>query len=67
MALLLELYCSNVILFSFFDLTFGRPENAAVFACYFDETEMLDLSGHGEGPLTVDCRLPMSVATPPAS
>lgn len=57
----LWLYCSNVILFSFFDLTFGQPQNAAVLACYFDQTEMLDLAGRGPGPATVHCRLPMSI------
>ena len=59
----LWIYCSNVMLFSFFDLTFHYPQNAALFAAYFEQTEMLDLSDLGDGPITVHCRLPMSVAS----
>jgi hypothetical protein len=57
----LWIYCSNIFLFVFFDLTFRFPENAALFASYYDETEMLDLATAGSGPVTVHCRLPMSV------
>jgi hypothetical protein len=59
----LWIYCSNVMLFSFFDLTFHYPQNAALFAAYFEQTEMLDLGNFGDGPITVHCRLPMSVAS----
>ena len=59
----LWIYCSNVMLFSFFDLTFHYPQNAALFASYFDQTEMLDLGNVGDGPITVHCRIPMSVAS----
>lgn len=58
----LWIYCSNVILFLFFDLRFPYPQNAALFASYFHKTEMLDLSGMGSGPVTVHCRLPMAVS-----
>lgn len=58
----LWIYCSNVFLFSFFDLTFRFPRNAAMFACYFDETDMLDLGGAGDDPVTVHCRIPMAIA-----
>jgi len=47
--------------FAFIDLRFRYPENAAVFATYFDETEMLDLGANGPDPLTLHCHLPMSV------
>src|SRR5262249_15583580 len=43
----LWLYCSNVFLFVFFELTFRYPQNSAVFASYFDETDMLDLGAAG--------------------
>src|SRR5262249_23959276 len=58
----LWLYCSNVFLLVFFELTFRYPQNSAVFASYFDETDMLDLGAAGSGPVTVHCRLPMAVA-----
>jgi hypothetical protein len=58
----LWIYCSNVMLFSFFDLSFHHPRNAALFACYFDHTEFLDLGNIGDGPITVHCRIPMSIA-----
>jgi hypothetical protein len=58
----LWLYCSNIFLFVFFDLKFCFPENAAVLASYFDETEMLDLGAGGRAPVTVHCRIPMSIA-----
>jgi len=58
----LWIYCSNVILFVFFDLRFQYPQNAALFASYFDRTEMLDLHGAESGPVSVHCRLPMSIA-----
>lgn len=57
----LWIYCSNVFLFVFFDLTFRFPENAALFASYFDQTEMLDVAAAGRAPVTVHCRLPMSI------
>src|SRR5262249_18349391 len=60
----LWMYCSNVFLFVFFDLTFCFPRNAAMFAGYFDDTDMLDLGTAGSGPVTVHCRLPMAVAEP---
>lgn len=59
----LWLFCSNVMLFAFFDLTFHYPQNAVLFASYFDEIEVLDLGGMGGGPLTVHCRIPLSVAS----
>jgi hypothetical protein len=58
----LWMYCSNVFLFVFFDLTFRFPGNAALFASYFDQTDMLDLASAGSGPITVHCRIPMGVA-----
>lgn len=58
----LWLFCSNVFLFVFLDLRFRYPENAVLFASYFDETEMLDLGGMGGGPVTAHCRIPMSVS-----
>jgi hypothetical protein len=58
----LWIYCSNIFLFSFFDLTFRFPQNAAMFACYFDETDMLDLETAGDDPVTVHCRIPMTIA-----
>ncbi|NQZ09749.1 MAG: hypothetical protein HRT35_21570 [Algicola sp.] len=57
------LFCSNVIYFSFFELCFNYPENAVVFASYFDKTEILDLGKYTKGPVTAHCRLPMSVST----
>jgi hypothetical protein len=67
----LWIYCSNIFLFVFFDLTFRFPQNAAMFASYFDETEMLDLGTAGDAPVTVHCRLPMAVSgttkPPPAN
>ena len=57
----LWIYCSNIFLFVFFDLTFRFPENAALFASYYDQTEMLDLAKAGRAPATVHCRLPMSI------
>jgi hypothetical protein len=59
----LWIYCSNVMLFEFFDLHFPHPQNAALFASYYDKTEMLDLHGSGDAPRTVHCRLPMSIAS----
>jgi hypothetical protein len=58
----LWIYCSNIMFFVFFDLHFAHPSNAAVFASYFEKTDILDLAGAGPGPVTVLCRLPMSVA-----
>lgn len=58
----LWIYCSNIFLFVFFDLTFRFPQNAALFASYYDQTEMLDLGTAGSGPVTVHCRIPMAVA-----
>src|SRR5262249_13051339 len=60
----LWMYCSNVFLFVFFDLTFRFPENAAMFASYFDQTDMLDLGTAGAGPVSVHCRLPMTITGP---
>jgi hypothetical protein len=57
----LWVYCSNIFLFVFFDLTFRFPQNAALFASYFDETEMLDLGTAGSAPVTVHCRIPMAI------
>lgn len=59
----LWLFCSNVLLFVFFDLLFHYPQNAVLFASYYDATEMLDLSNLGSGPVTVRCRIPMSVSS----
>ena len=58
----LWLYCSNIFLFVFFELTFRFPENAAMFASYFDETDMLDLGSNDCGPRTVKCQIPMVIA-----
>ena len=58
----LWLFCSNVMLFAFFDLRYAHPENAAVFATYFEETEMVDLGASGPHPLTLHCRLPMAIS-----
>jgi hypothetical protein len=58
----LWLFLSNVLWFVFFDLRFDHPQNAALFASYFDRIEMLDLGGLKRGPVTVHCRVPMSVA-----
>ncbi|HUP60959.1 MAG TPA: hypothetical protein VNA69_11120 [Thermoanaerobaculia bacterium] len=58
----LWIYCSNIFLFVFFDLTFRFPQNAALFASYFDQTEMLDLATAESAPVTVHCRLPMSIS-----
>lgn len=58
----LWLFCSNVFLFAFFDLLFRHPQNAVLFASYYDATEMLDLGGMGGGPVKVHCRIPMSVS-----
>jgi hypothetical protein len=58
----LWIYCSNIFLFVFFDLTFRFPRNAVLFASYFEETEMLDLGTEAKSaPVTVHCRLPMVV------
>ena len=57
----LWIYCSNIFLFVFFDLTFRFPENAVLFASYFDATEMLDLGAEGRAPVTVHCRIPMAI------
>ena len=57
----LWIYCSNVFEFVFLDLTFRFPANAALFASYFDRTEMLDLAPAGSGLVTVHCRLPMEI------
>ena len=59
----LWLFCSNVFLFAFFDLLFQYPQNAVLFASYYDATEMLDIGGSGNGPVTVHCRIPMSVSS----
>lgn len=61
----LWIYCSNVFLFSFFDLSFRFPQNAAMFASYFDKTDMLDLGPAGNAPVTVHCRIPMAIAGTP--
>jgi hypothetical protein len=58
----LWIYCSNIFLFAFFDLTFRFPRNAALFASYYDRTEMLDLGTAGNAPVTVHCRIPMALA-----
>jgi hypothetical protein len=59
----LWLFCSNVFLFVFFDLRFQYPQNAVLFASYFDKTEMLDLGSMVSEPVTVHCRIPMSVSS----
>jgi hypothetical protein len=58
----LWIYCSNVPLFVFFDLTFRFPENAALFASYYEKTEMLDVASAGCAPVTVHCRIPLSMS-----
>jgi hypothetical protein len=57
----LWMYCSNIFLFVYFDLPVRFPQNAALFASYFEETEMLDLAACGRTPVTVRCRLPMAI------
>lgn len=57
----LWLYASNVFEFVTLDLRFGFPGNTALFATYFDQTDMLDLGGNGSRPVTVHCGLPMRV------
>lgn len=56
----LWIYCSNIMLFSFFDLEFNYPQNAVLIASYYDQIEILDLGEEGDGPLTIHCCLPMS-------
>jgi hypothetical protein len=46
------------------DLTFRFPRNAALFASYFDETDMLDVGTAMSRPATVHCRILMTVAEP---
>ncbi|HEV7923162.1 MAG TPA: hypothetical protein VGR02_20460 [Thermoanaerobaculia bacterium] len=57
----LWLFCSNVLEFVNFDLRFDQPRNAALFATYYDRTDMLDLAAAPE-PVTVHLGIPMSVA-----
>ena len=59
----LWLFLSNVLWFVFCDLQFQYPKNAALFAIYFDKTEMLDLAGCGNNPVTVYCRVPMLISS----
>ena len=61
----LWMFCSNIFIFAFFDLTFRFPQNAALFASYFEKTDMLDLGAAGRAPVTVNCRIPMAVAGNP--
>ena len=61
----LWIFSSNIFIFVFFDLTFRFPSNAALFATYFDETDMVDLGTEGAAPVTVHCRIPMSVGQNP--
>ncbi len=56
----LWIFCSNVLLFAFFELRFKHPQNAAVFASYFEKVEILDLATTGQGEAVAHCRLPMS-------
>ncbi len=72
----LWIYCSNIFLFVFFNLTFRFPRNAVMFASYYDQTEMLDLGTAAQRahlddrreysvrePVTVHCRIPMAIST----
>ena len=58
----LWIYTSNVFLFVFFKLRFLYPGNAAMLAMYHAETELLDLAGSSDGPVEVECRIPMSAS-----
>ncbi|HKO54864.1 MAG TPA: hypothetical protein VJ276_03235 [Thermoanaerobaculia bacterium] len=59
----LWLYCSNVLEFVTFDLRFDHPCNAALFASYYERTDMLDLGAvAADDPVTVHCGIPMTVA-----
>jgi hypothetical protein len=54
----LWLFCSNVLEFVNFDLRFDHPRNAALFATYYERTDMLDLAG-AAAPVTVHFGIPM--------
>jgi hypothetical protein len=58
----LWLFCSNVLEFVTFDLRFDHPQNAAVFASYYERTDMLDLAG-AAAPAVVHMGIPMTLAT----
>jgi hypothetical protein len=53
-------YCSNVLLFVYFELELTRPRNVVLCAQYHDETEILDLGAYGGRPVKVQCAVPMS-------
>lgn len=58
----LWLFCSNVLEFVNFDLRFDHPGNAALFATYYERTDMLDLAG-AAAPVTVHFGIPMRLVS----
>src|ERR1051325_8631046 len=54
----LWLFCSNVLEFVNFELRFDHPQNAALFATYYERTDMLDLA-QATAPATVHMGIPM--------
>ena len=55
------IYCSNVLLFTHFELAFDEPRNVVLCAKYFEQTEILDLAGYAGRPVKVRCAIPMAV------
>jgi len=55
------IYCSNVLLFTHFELEIADPRNVVLCASYFDQIEILDLAGHAGRRVKVRCAIPMSV------
>jgi hypothetical protein len=53
-------YCSNVLLFVYFELELTRARNVVFCAQYYDQTEILDLAGWGDRRVKVCCSIPMS-------
>jgi hypothetical protein len=58
----LWIYPSNIFLFVFFKLRFLYPANAAMLALYHHEPEFLDLGRFDDGPVELQCRIPMSAS-----
>jgi hypothetical protein len=55
------IYCSNVLLFTHFELEIADPRNVVLCARYFDQLEILDLAAHAGRRVKVRCAIPMSV------